>query len=87
MSTKYRKKLTLEEIARRPESEIDYSDIHELDERFWENAKIVAPRTKVNVSLRLPGDVIEFFKSESPGGYTSRMAAVLAAYVKVHKPH
>jgi len=87
MNKKYKKPLTLKEMARRPESEIDYSDIPELDDAFWANAQVTAPRTKPNISLRLPENVVEFFKAESPRGYTSRMAAVLSAYVNAHKPH
>ena len=81
MKKKYDRPLTPEEIAEIPDSEIDYSDIPELDESFWANAKVTPPRTKPNVSLRLPQDVIEFFKAENPKGYTGRMATVLAAYV------
>ena len=43
--------------------------------------KISQPKTKPNVSLRLPEEVIAFFKAQNPKGYTGRMAAVLAAYV------
>lgn len=86
MKTSYNRPLTPEELAKRPESEIDYSDIPELGPDFWENAKVTPPRTKPVVSLRLPEDVIAFFKSEDPKGYTQRMAAVLKAYADAHKP-
>ncbi|GKX34207.1 MAG: hypothetical protein MnENMB40S_18250 [Rhizobiaceae bacterium MnEN-MB40S] len=85
MKKKYEKPLTTEEIAALPDSEIDTSDIPELDDNFWKNAKISPPRTKPNVSLRLPEDVVNFFKKENPKGYTSRMAAVLSAYVQAHQ--
>ena len=62
------------------------SDIPELDADFWARAKVTPPRTKPNVSLRLPEDVVEFFKAQNPKGYTARMAAVLAAYVQAHLP-
>lgn len=68
------------------DEDIDYSDIPELGEEFWANAKVMPPRTKPNVSLRLPEDVVEFFKAQNPKGYTARMAAVLAAYVQAHQP-
>ena len=82
MNKRYEKPLTPKELAARPDSEIDYSDIPELDDRFWENAKVTPPRTKPNVSLRVPQEVVEFFKAENPKGYTARMAAVLQAYVR-----
>lgn len=86
MKKKYEKPLTLEELASRPDSEIDYSDIPELDESFWKHAKVIPPRTKPNVSLRIPEDVVEYFKAENPKGFTGRMAAVLTAYVQAHQP-
>jgi uncharacterized protein (DUF4415 family) len=85
MKTSYNRPLTPEELAKRPESEIDYSDIPELGPDFWENAKVTPPRAKPVVSLRLPEDVIAFFKSEDPKGYTQRMAAVLKAYADAHR--
>lgn len=68
------------------DEDIDYSDIPELDAAFWEQAKIATPTTKPNVSLRVPEDVVAFFKAENPKGYTARMAAVLSAYVQAHTP-
>ncbi|MEC4895758.1 MAG: hypothetical protein SAL07_21860 [Oscillatoria sp. PMC 1051.18] len=38
----------LKEIQNIPDSAIDTSDIPELDDRFWKNAKIVKPITKKN---------------------------------------
>lgn len=85
MQKRYEKPLTLDELADRPDRDIDYSDIPELDDAFWANAVVSAPRTKPNISLRLSEEVVEFFKEQSPRGYTSRMAAVLAAYVRAQK--
>ena len=81
MSKKYEKPLTAEELAARPETDIDFSDIPELDAAFWDQAEIKSPRTKPTISLRLPEEVIDHFKAENPKGYTARMAAVLSAYV------
>lgn len=85
MSRKYDRPLTAEELAERSDHEIDTSDIAPLDEAFWANAKVAEPRAKPIVSLRLSEDVINHFKAEVPNGYTSRMAAVLSAYVEAHK--
>ncbi|WP_083592337.1 BrnA antitoxin family protein [Aurantimonas sp. 22II-16-19i] len=85
MQPRYAKPLTIEELAALPDSEIDTSDIAALDEAFWRNARLSPPRTKPNVSLRLPEEVLNFFTAESPKGYTSRMAAVLSAYVQAHQ--
>ena len=85
MNRKYKQPLTLEDLAARPDSDINYSDIAELDETFWHNAKLRPPRARPNVSLRLPEDVIAFFKADNPRGYTARMAAVLSAYVNARQ--
>lgn len=39
----YDRPLTLEELANQPDSTIDYSDIPELGDDFWKNAKLVYP--------------------------------------------
>ena len=86
MTKRYETPLTPEELAHLPDEAIDTSDIPELDEAFWAKAKLHPPRTKPNVSLRVPSEVVEFFKAENPKGYTGRMAAVLEAYVQAHQP-
>ncbi len=85
MNKPYDRPLTLEELAVRPDAEIDYSDVPELDEDFWQKARVTLPKAKPNVSLRVPEEVIAYFKAQSPKGYTGRMAAVLAAYVRAHQ--
>jgi uncharacterized protein (DUF4415 family) len=85
MKPPYTRPLTPEELAARPDEYIDYSDIPELDEDWFKNAKVVPPRTRPNVSLRLPEDVINYFKEDSPKGFTTAMAAVLTAYVAHQK--
>ena len=51
----------------------------------WANAKIVLPPAKQPVTIRLDGDVIEWFK-EQGGGYQTRINAVLKAYVDAQQP-
>ena len=38
----------LEEIKSIKDEDIDYSDIPELDDRFWKNAKVTPPRIQIN---------------------------------------
>nr|VFJ62206.1 MAG: hypothetical protein BECKFW1821C_GA0114237_10025 [Candidatus Kentron sp. FW] len=83
MKKQYNKALTLEELAKQPDSEIDYSDIPELDESFWDKAKITRPR--MGSSIRVSQEVLDFFKTKNPREYTSHMAAVLTAYVRAHQ--
>jgi len=70
----------LEEILNIPDDAIDTSDIPELDDRFWENAKIVTPITKKAVSIRLDSDVLDWFKDQGKG-YQSIINNVLRTYV------
>jgi uncharacterized protein (DUF4415 family) len=48
---------------------------------FWDNAKVVLPETKQQITLRLDADVIRYFKRTGKG-YQSRMGAVLQSYVQ-----
>jgi uncharacterized protein (DUF4415 family) len=52
----------------------------------WTRAKLVLPRARQSVHLRLEQDVIDFFKAAGKG-HISRMQAVLKAYVDAHRPH
>ncbi len=81
---RYEKELTAEELAALPDDQIDYSDIPELDDDFWENAKIVAPPGKERITFRVDREVLEFFRKDGPG-YQTRMNAVLRSFVKTHR--
>jgi uncharacterized DUF497 family protein len=70
----------LEEIQNIPDEAIDTSDIPELDDHFWETAKMVTPISKKAVSLRLDSDVLDWFKSQGKG-YQSMINNVLRTYV------
>jgi uncharacterized protein (DUF4415 family) len=48
---------------------------------FWDNAKVLVPETKQQITLRLDAEVIRFFKRTGKG-YQSRMGAVLRSYVE-----
>ena len=68
----------LEALAKRPESEIDTSDIPEWTEEMWKNAvrgKFYRPVKKA-VSLRLDADVIAWLKKDGKG-YQSRANRLL----------
>ena len=81
MMKNYEKPLTPKELAEMPDDAIDYSDIPELDEKFWENAKLVLPETKERITLRVDKEVLDFFRTGGQG-YQTRMNAVLRAYVE-----
>ncbi|PWC16704.1 BrnA antitoxin family protein [Brenneria corticis] len=68
----------LEELATRPDREIDYSDIPPLAETFWRNAvsnPFYKP-TKQATTVRLDTDILAWLKA--PGkGYQTRINAIL----------
>ncbi len=70
----------LEELQNIPDAEIDTSDIPELDDHFWANAKMITPITKQAVSIRLDSDILDWFKSQGKG-YQSTINNVLRTYV------
>ncbi|MFB3786416.1 MAG: BrnA antitoxin family protein [bacterium] len=74
--------LTDEEIEEAVRGDPDAAPL--LDQDFWKRAKIVKPRNKVDIHMRLDPDIVEFFKKEGPG-YQSRINAVLRSYVEACK--
>jgi len=76
-------KKRLQEIDNIKDEDIDYSDIPELDDNFWNNVKLVQPTKKKAISIRLDQDIIDFFKSEGRG-YQSKINNVLRTYVEAH---
>ena len=81
---RYEKERTAEELAALPDDQIDYSDIPELDDDFWENARMVAPPGKERITFGVDRDVLEFFRKDGPG-YQTRMNAVLRSFVEAHR--
>ncbi len=81
MSARYDKPLTPEQIAAVKEEDIDFSDIPELDDEFWERAVIVEPDRTDQITMRVKRSVLAYFKA--PGrGYQTRMNRVLESYVR-----
>ena len=84
MPKRYDRALTPKELAALPDDEIDYSDIPELDEEFWANARVVEPQNKTAISIRVDKDILEWFKAHGKG-YQSRINAVLRAYYEAKR--
>ena len=68
------------EIAATKDDNIDFSDIAELDETFWQHAKVEPDRTE-QITLRVKRSVLAFFKA-SGKGYQTRINRVLESYVR-----
>lgn len=56
----------------------------ELDEEFWQNARVVVPDGKSSVHPRVDTDVRDWFKAQGKGHLT-QIAAVLRAYVQARR--
>lgn len=81
MKRPYKREMTLEELASVKDEDIDYSDIPELDDEFWKNAKLMPPIGTQQVTLRVKTSVLEAFKATGKG-YQTRMNAVLESYAR-----
>jgi uncharacterized protein (DUF4415 family) len=74
----------LEQIEVIPDKEIDYTDIAQTDEAFWEKAELRMPQPKKGIYLRLDQDLLEWLKHQGPG-YQTRINAILRSYMQTHK--
>lgn len=77
-------KSNLDRIDAMRDEDIDYSDIPELDENFFKEARVVMPSGKKQLTLRLDADVLEWMKAQGKG-YQSRINAILRAYYEAHR--
>lgn len=78
---KYDKELESPELNAIKDEDIDFSDIPELDETFWTNAKVVEPAGTEQITLRIKRSVLNHFRSSSKG-YQTRINQVLESYVR-----
>ena len=59
-------------------------DAHATDENFWKDARLVLPKPKQLVTLRLDADLLAWLRQEN--GYQTRINAILRAYMDAKKP-
>jgi uncharacterized protein (DUF4415 family) len=64
---------------------LDDPDATPTDEAFWKDARVVMPRRKETVTMRLDADLLEWFRRER--GYQTRINAILRAYMDAHADH
>ena len=81
MRKRYERALTPAELVVLPDEDIDFSDIPELDDEFWKNARLVEPDRTESVTLRVKKSVLDAFKAGGKG-YQTRMNAVLESYAR-----
>ena len=82
--SRYDKPLTPAQIAAIKDEDIDFSDISELDETFWREAKLVKSDFTEQVTMRIKRSVLDYFRA--PGkGYQTRINRVLESYVRARR--
>ncbi|MDD2901099.1 MAG: BrnA antitoxin family protein [Syntrophales bacterium] len=57
-------------------------DAHPTDEAFWEDAKVVMPRRKEVITIRLDADLLAWFRQQP--GYQTRINAILRTFMNAH---
>ena len=73
------------EIEAIKDKDIDYSDIPETDEAFWQKADWVEPDRTEHVTLRIKKSVLDHFKAGGKKGYQTRINTVLESYVRAQQ--
>ena len=74
----------LKEIEVIQDQDIDYSEIPEADESFWQRVELQMPQPKKGIYIRLDTDVIDWLKSKGKG-YQTRMNAMLRELMRSEK--
>lgn len=78
-------KQRLGEIASLKEEDIDYSDIPELEEDWFERASLILPHGR-SVPVDLDNDVVEWYRTQDRN-FQAKINAILRAYMNKHKAH
>jgi uncharacterized protein (DUF4415 family) len=58
-------------------------DAHATDDAFWQDARVVLPRRKEVVTMRLDADLLEWFRQQR--GYQTRINAILRSYMNAQE--
>lgn len=61
-------------------------DVGIIPPGFWENAQIVDPARKQQITLRIDRDILAWFRDHGKG-YQGRINAVLKSYVSQQRSH
>ena len=81
--SKKRSKTNWDKVKAKVDSDIDTSDIPELDPEFFKSAELRMPATKTSITVRLDTDVLEWYRRQGKG-YQTRINAVLRTYMEAH---
>lgn len=72
--------MRLSEIENLPNNGIDTSDIPELGDDFWENARRIVPENYFQIEQ----EILEWFKGQGQD-YHTRINTVLRSYMEAHR--
>ena len=81
--SKKQSKTNWRKLQTQTDSEIDTTEIPELDLDFFKSADLCMPSKKASITVRLDSDVLEWFREQGKGSQT-RMNAVLRTYMEAH---
>lgn len=59
-------------------------DARPTDADFWKGARVVLPRAKQTVTIRLDADLLDWLRKQK--GYQTRINAVLRTYMEANLP-
>ncbi len=57
-------------------------DVRPTDDEFWKEAKVVLPRRKEVVTIRLDADLLDWLRREPK--YQTKINAILRSYMNAH---
>ena len=57
-------------------------DVHPTDANFWKTARVVIPRAKETITIRLDADLLEWLRKQK--GYQTRINSVLRSYMQAN---
>lgn len=87
-STSNKSETEWERIDAMQDEDIDFSDCAELTPDMFAKAIVrkglPMPPKKIQMTLRVDGDVVEWFKAQGRG-YQTHINALLRAYMEAHK--
>ena len=81
MRKPYDSPMTVAEIAATSDQDIDFSDIPELGDDFWRDARKVEPALTQSVTLKVKQSVLDAYKAQGKG-YQTLMSDALESFAR-----
>lgn len=71
-------------LSQMKDSEIDYSDIPPLSDKFFKHARLRLPEKKSTITIRIDPDVLSWLKKQGRG-YQTKINAILRTYMEARR--